>query len=453
METTLTETTTSSQDPEKPSNLWDASPAQLAELLAAHNRRRGFLITAPRSGRLLASHPALAPVVESISEDASDFDHHQAIFLEVGQKSGHLLGAFLHQTHRGQGAGGVRFWGYERVADFISDGLRLSRAMGLKNALAGLWWGGGKGVIARQKGSDSRDPSLRDAVFADYGRFISGLRGCYITAEDVGTTPEDMVRIHGATRYITCVPPTIGGSGNPSILTARGVVVAMEAALEFLDRGTLEGKTVAMQGLGNVASYMIGDLLEKKVARILGSDIAGERLEAVRQRFPNAPLELRLVAPDKHSILATGCDIIAPNAVGGCLNPKTIPTIQAPIVCGAANNQLAVTDRDGRALAERGCLYVPDFLANRMGIVNCANEQYGAFEGDPAVTRHLERDTPHGIFQRALEVFQRARASGRSTAEEAERLATELSQEQHPIWSTRGQEIIDHLVVSGWDRK
>jgi glutamate dehydrogenase/leucine dehydrogenase len=141
-----------------------------------------------------------------------------------------------------------------------------------------------------------------------------------------------------------------------------------------------------------------------------------------------------------------------PNAVGAGLNPTTIPLIQSKIICGAANNQLEDPRRDARPIEERGILYVPDFLANRMGIVNCANEQYGRFEGDPAITGHLERDTPTGIFRRCLEVIERAGRSGRTTAEEAEALADELSRELHPIWGHRGQRIIDHLVSSGWAR-
>ena len=433
------------------SPLWQADPYGIAKTLEENGLRRAFLIT-DADGALRPSHPALEALAADITA-CPDFRHHQAIFLEIGRESDHLLGAFLYSTHRGQGAGGVRYWNYRQAADFLRDGLRLSLGMGHKNALAGLWWGGGKGVIARRPDVDRHDPAVRDAVFADYGRFISSLRGLYITAEDVGTTPEDMARIFAKTRYITCVPPEVGGSGNPSVLTAHGVVVAMEAALEHLGSGSLEGKTVAMQGLGNVASYMIGNLLERGVARIVGSDIDPRPIETVRQRFADAPLELRVSDRSDMSILAEACDIVAPNAIGGTLNPETIPNIQAPIVCGAANNQLAVTQRDGRALRERGILYVPDFLGNRMGIVNCANEQYGAIGSDPAITRHLKRDTPYGIFQRALEVFRRAEVSGLSTAEEAEALADELSYEKHPIWPDRGQQILNHLVVSEWDRQ
>jgi glutamate dehydrogenase/leucine dehydrogenase len=429
--------------------MWDAPPEALIETLQRAGSRRAFVITQAGTGRVVASHERLAPLASAIAAE-DNFDRHQGCFFEIGAESGHLLSAFVHATTRGQAAGGVRFWRYERLADFIRDGLRLSKAMGQKCALAGLWWGGGKGVIARRADADHRDAGLRAAIYRDYGRLISSLCGCYVTAEDVGTTPEDMARIFSTTRHTSCIPPELGGSGNPSRLTAAGVVVGMEAALHHLGAGTLADKTVAMQGLGNVSQFMIGELVGRGVARVIGVDVDEQTVRAVRQRFDDAPLECRHVADDDLTVFAEDCDVLAPNAVGAVLSPETIPTIRTRVVCGGANNQLAQTGRDGRALADRGILYVPDFLCNRMGIVNCANEQYGSFESDPAIEAHLQRGTPHGIFRRSLEVFERARRAQRSTAEEAEALADELARQPHPIWPGRGQRIIDHLVASGW---
>lgn len=428
--------------------MWDASPEAFVEALRAEGLNRAYVVT-EADGRLVASHPALAPLAVAVAAEA-DYHAHEGCFFEIGGASGHLLSAFVHQTRRGQAAGGVRFWGYRRLADFVRDGLRLSRAMGRKNALAGLWWGGGKGVIARRQGADHRDPDLRRSVYRDYGRFISGLRGIYVTAEDAGTTPEDMARVFAATRHTTCIPPDLGGSGNPGVLTALGVVVGMEAALAHRGLGSLAGKSVALQGLGNVSRQMIAPLVERGVERIVGADIDEGAVREIARGFPTARLDLRLVAAGDHSVLAEAVDVVAPNAVGAVLNPRTIPTLQAPVVCGAANNQLERPGRDGAALTARGVLYVPDFLANRMGIVHCANEQYGAFEGDPAVAAHLAKDTPHGIYQRALEVFRRAAVGGRSTAGEAAALADELARSDHPLWPLRGRQILRHLMSSGW---
>ncbi len=431
-------------------NLWQSHPDALLAAMADANLRRGWLVTDPVTGELRGSHPALDSITHAVRADARDYHGHQGCFFEVGEQSGHLLSAFVHKTVRGQAAGGVRFWGYGTMEAFVRDGLRLSRGMGHKCALAGLWWGGGKGVIARRTGVDHRDPAVRAAVYADYGRFISGLRGCYVTAEDAGTGPDDMAVIHAGTRHTTCIPPRLGGSGNPSALTARGVVVAMEAGLSWLGRGGLDGKTVATQGLGHVARYMIPLLVERGVARIVGVDVDDAAIDTARRLYPDAPLEARRVAPGDNAVLGADCDVLAPNAVGATLNPDTIPSIRAPLVCGGANNQLADPARDGPALAARGVLYVPDFLANRMGIVNCANEQYGCIPDDPAITSHLDPATPHGIFQRALEVFRLADASGRPPADEAERLAEALSDEPHPVWGNRGQTIIDALLGERW---
>jgi glutamate dehydrogenase/leucine dehydrogenase len=430
-------------------NLWKLSPTALIEALQANQQKRAFVVTHPRTGELQASHPWLHSVVEALLKDTRDYQQHQGLFFEIGSQSNHLLGAFIHRTLRGQAAGGVRLWNYDTLEEYIRDGLRLSRGMGQKCALAGLWWGGGKGVIARQPGQDYRDPQLRQAIYQDYGRFMSSLSGCYVTAEDAGTTPEDMALVFSTTRHTTCIPPQFGGSGNPSILTATGVVVAMEAALEYLGQGTLEGKTVVMQGVGNVSFYMIGDLLKRRVTKIIGADLNPLALDKAKKQYPAAPLELRLLERGDNSILREAGDVLAPNALGGILNAQTIPAIQARVVCGAANNQLEDPQRDAKQFG-KDTLYVPDFLANRMGIVNCANEQYGVIDQDPFITAHLERTTPTGIYRRCLEVFQRAKHSGRTPVEEAELLANELSLELHPIWGNRGQFIIDFLVQSGW---
>lgn len=420
----------------------------VAQLRDAGLRRA--LLTADRATRSLhISHSTLEPLAKSLQADP-DFDAHAACLFEVGRESGHLLAAFIHRVERGQAAGGVRFWRYPALGNLIHDGLRLSVGMGQKNALAGLWWGGGKGIIARLADLDYSNPDRRAAVFRDYGRFISSLSGCYVTAEDVGTRPQDMAAIFSTTRHTTCIPSEFGGSGNPSGLTATGVVIAMEAALAHSGAGTLAGKTVALQGIGNVAVHMVEDLLERDVARVVACDIDAEAIAAAVERLNDARVEIRLCEPGDLSILATPCDVLAPSAVGGVLNPATIPNVKAPIVCGAANNQLEQLRRDAEALQKRGILYVPDFLANRMGIVNCANEHYGVFPGDPAIAAHLDRNNPGGVYQRLLEVLERAAASGNAPAVEATLLANELAAETHPMWGRRAQDIIDYLARGGW---
>ena len=428
--------------------MWNAGPEELIGSLEQRGIRRGFIVET-EAGVYRASHPLLDPLAEAMAVHP-DCQGHQGAFFELGLESGHLLSAFVHKTTRGQAAGGVRFWRYGSVAELFADGLRLSRGMGQKCALAGLWWGGGKGVIARRVGCDYKDPVLRKAVYRDYGRFMSGLAGLYVTAEDVGTQPADMAEIFTTTRHTTCIPPVFGGSGNPSELTAAGVVVGIEAALHSAGMGTLQGKQIAMQGLGNVARFMLKMLCERGVARVVACDVDPEALAQVKAEPPAAPLELRLVELGDFRIFSERADVLIPNATGAVLNPETIGMIQAKVVAGAANNQLAVARRDGRALKERGVVYVPDFLCNRMGIVNCANEQYGWIPDDPAIAIHLQREAPEGIFQRTLEVLRRAAATERGPAEEAELLADELMRKPHPLWPKRGAQLIHRLVEGGW---
>lgn len=286
--------------------------------------------------------------------------------------------------------------------------------------------------------------SDRRRIYEEYGDFMTSIQGCYVTAEDVGTSVEDMAAVFSRTRFTTCIPPALGGSGNPSVPTARGVVRGMEAALAHLGLGTLEGKTVAVQGLGHVGEPLVGFLREKGAARILGSDIDPAR------RLPG--VEVRIVERGDNSILFDKADVVAPCATGGTLNPATIPRIQAPVVCGAANNQLEDPERDDLLLQQRGILYLPDFLVNRMGIVNCADEQYGFVDPDPRVEAHLGDEWENSVYNLSLSVLDEARSTGRTPARVALDLAERRSREPHPVWGHRGAEIIRSLVRNGWAR-
>jgi glutamate dehydrogenase/leucine dehydrogenase len=411
--------------------------------------RRAFFVGTGQSGTLRASHDFLEPLARTIAAER-DFDAHEGLFFETGSATGALLSAFLHRTDRGQGAGGVRHWPYDSIGGLVRDGLRLSRGMGRKNALAGLYWGGGKGVIARQAGGRYKDVEYRRALYAEYGRFITSLRGAYVTAEDVGTTPPDIAAIFGTTRFVTCIPPDVGGSGNPSLATALGVVCAMEAALDHLGAGNLAGKRIAMQGVGNVGSAMIADLLERGVAGIVATDLDADQCAALGARFAGAPVRLSAVGRDDTSIFDEPCDIFAPNALGAILNPSTVPRLRCKIVCGAANNQLEDDRRDDRALRARGILYVPDFVANRMGIVSCANEQYGSLPHDPAILRHFGREWENSVYVVTRRILDEARTASVTATEAANALADALSLEPHPLFPHRSRAILDALVTERW---
>ncbi len=427
-------------------NLLEVHPQEFVEFLNQANIRQFYFVFDRAQKKIIASHPELQPIADFILTDKRDFLEHEGLFFRVTEKYDTLLGAFVHRTVRGQAAGGVRFWQYDNLESYLRDGLRLAKGMTRKNALAGIWWGGGKGVISHNPSLDKNDPEIRAYLYRQYGEFLTALRGCYVTAEDAGTNVTDMHNVFSQTRFTTCIPAGVGGSGNPSVPTASGIVCGMEAALDFLNLGNLEGKTIAIQGLGNVGQPLVKFLFEKKVKKIVAADIYPELVDKTSAQFSEYNFEAYLVDRSDASILFTECDIVSPCATGAILNKTTIPKIQAKIICGAANNQLEDAARDDDLLHERGIVYVPDFLTNRMGIVTCADEQFGYVTSDPFIEQHLTRDWEFSIYQTTLRVLNESGKTGVPPARVAMRLADELSMQPHPIFGHRGQQIIDSLM-------
>lgn len=413
---------------------------------------RFFIITDPKTGELKSSHKELQSVLEFSKQDQRDFDSHEALFFMRPKRYDALFGAFIHRTNRGQGHGGARFWSYPSFESFYRDGLRLSQGMTHKNSLAYLWWGGGKGIIAQTSRFDKDDPEVRDYLFQEYGKFLSSLQGCYYSAEDVGVREADLRSMFKTTRFMTCIPAELGGSGNPSLRTAQGVLKAMQAAGDFLGWKGVEGKKVVIQGLGNVGFNLTQFLFEAKVGQVIASDISEKSVRAAESKFSGQNFEARLSQLSDNSILEEDCDILAPCATGAVINEKNIPSLRTKVLCGGANNILEDPSRDDRLLFERGIVYVPDFLANRMGIVNCSNEQYGYVDPDPEMQKHLSFDWEHSVYQTSLRVLKEAKEKSLPTAQIAIKQANELSKEMHPIYEHRGQKIITSLVESNWAR-
>lgn len=426
------------------------SPQEFIQFLKGENISQFYFVYDKEAKSMRSSHPQLQPMADFILNDKRDFMEHEGLFFQISKKYETLQGAFVHRTNRGQAAGGVRYWQYETMEDYIRDGLRLAKGMTRKNALAGLWWGGGKGVMAHNPAVDKYNPDVRASIYREYGELMTSIRGCYVTAEDVGTNVRDMANVFSKTRFTTCIPPHSGGSGNPSIPTARGVISGMEAALKFMGKEALEGKTIAVQGMGNVGAPLIRFLFDKKVEKVIACDINPALVEKLKSELPDKNIQASLVECNDLSFFEVECDILSPCATGAILNPRTIPLIKAKIICGAANNQLEDTDRDDRLLHERGIIYVPDFLTNRMGIVNCSNEQYGFVNDDSFIERHLEEEWELSIYQTSLRVLQESQKSGETPARVATRIADKLSLEHHPIFGHRGQQIINSLMEDRW---
>jgi glutamate dehydrogenase/leucine dehydrogenase len=420
-------------------------PGAVAEALRAEPGGLAWAVRNPLAGGYRASTPRFGFLAEFLAGDSQDVHGHEAIFLGVGQQSGALFGAVVHSTRRGQAQGGVRRWEYPSLETFVRDGLRLAQAMTRKNALAHLWWGGGKGLIACDAGAHVEDPSFRRALYREYGSFVSALRGCYVTAEDVGTRPDDMAEIATTTRFATCLPADRGGRGDPSTMTAAGVARAIDAALAFRGEQSVAGLRVAVQGGGNTGSALVAELLARDAGRIVVAERSSERCERLRAVWTGRPVAVRHATPGDATILAEACDVLAPCALGGVLDATTIPEIKARIVCGSANNPLADDDRDAARLAERNITFVPDVVANRMGIVYVCNEQYGSLDDDDELTRHLDGDWEGGIFATTLRVLEDARTRGITPQAAALERADALAEQEHPIFGHRGWRIVEGL--------
>jgi len=333
---------------------------------------------------------------------ASFSDHEEVVFCN-DPKSGLKAIIAIHDTTLGPALGGCRMWPYASEAEALEDVLRLARGMTYKAAMAELDYGGGKSVVI---GDPRRDKT--PALLTSLGRFVDGLGGRYIVAEDVGTSVPDMEIVRQVTAHVAGTAG--GGSGDPSPATAWGVYQGIRAALEHrFGRPDLEGVSVAVQGLGHVGGYLCEHLAEAG-ARLLVSDLDGAAVRRAEQRFGAAAL-----APDR--IYDAEADVLAPCALGAILDDDTIPRLKVSIVAGAANNQLAEA-RHGAALAARGILYAPDYVINAGGIINISHEA-------PRYDRELAFDHVAGIHDTLAELFARAEAEGLPTSEMADRLAAE----------------------------
>jgi leucine dehydrogenase len=315
----------------------------------------------------------------------------------------------VHSTVLGPGLGGVRMWPYKSMDEALTDVLRLSRGMTYKAAAAGLNLGGGKAVIL---GNPKKDKS--EVLFRSFGRFVESLGGLYITAEDVGTDMEDMEVILQETRWVTGVSPAHGGGGDPSPVTAFGVLQGIKAAVRWQfgssDGVDLSGRSIAIQGLGSVG-YHLARYLKDEGAMLFGADIDADAIAQARDE-----LGVEIVSPEE--ILRVECDVVAPCALGAVLNDRTLPELRCKVVAGAANNQLENEERHGRALHDRGILYAPDFVINAGGLINVYNELTG-------YNRERAMRMTRGIYLNMMRVFEISRAESIPTYVAADRVAEE----------------------------
>lgn len=327
-------------------------------------------------------------VENPVISQMSDMGHEQILYCQ-DKASGLKAIIAIHNTVLGPSLGGTRMWHYNNEMEALRDVLRLSRGMTYKSAISGLNLGGGKAVII---GNSRTDKS--EALFRRFGRFVDSLNGRYITAEDVGISTKDIRYVAMETKHVAGKPISMGGSGDPSPVTAYGVYMGMKAAAkQQFGNESLNGKTVVVQGVGHVGTYLV-ELLAKENARILVTDIHEDNIK-------NCVNNYGAIAIGLDEVYDVDMDIYAPCALGATLNDDTLERLKCGVIAGAANNQLAEEEKHGKRVMEKGMLYAPDYLINAGGVINCFTEVMGT-------KRDAAMEQAENIYDTTLEVLRRS---------------------------------------------
>ncbi|MFM7662751.1 MAG: Glu/Leu/Phe/Val dehydrogenase dimerization domain-containing protein [Bacteroidota bacterium] len=328
--------------------------------------------------------------------------HEQIVFCH-DEETGLKAIISIHSTILGPSLGGTRMWMYDSEIEALNDVLRLSRGMTYKNSISNLNLGGGKAVII----GDSRKMKNR-AFFKKFGEFVNSLSGKYITAEDVGISPQDMSWVSEETKYVVGLP---GKSGDPSPVTALGVYMGIKACAKIqFGSDSLNGKKIAVQGVGHVGEYLVGHLA-KEGAEIYISDIYQETLTRVSKKY-----KAHVVSPD--DIYDIDMDIYAPCALGATVNDETLKKLKCSIIAGAANNQLKNEIIHGKAVMEKGIIYAPDYAINAGGVINCFSEVH-ELSREWALTKSEE------IYQTIFNIVNRSKNENLPTYKIANMIAEE----------------------------
>jgi valine dehydrogenase (NAD+) len=334
------------------------------------------------------------------------FDGHEQVVLASDPASGLRAIIAIHSTSLGPALGGTRFHAYPDDISALDDVLRLARAMSYKNALAGLPHGGGKAVILG-------DPATvkTEALLEAYGRAVHALGGRYYTACDVGTYVADMDVVGRTTRFVTGRSEAHGGSGDSSLLTALGVFCGMRACAQHVwGSDDLTGRRAAISGVGKVGHRLVAHLADAGASVVI-YDVNPDAVRAVLAAHP----DVEVATSEAELVAHPGVDIYSPNALGGALDDTTVATLEATVVCGGANNQLAHPGIE-QQLADRGVTYAPDYLVNAGGVIQVADELHG-FDLERARARAM------GIYDTTLDVLRLAADQGIPPAQAADRLA------------------------------
>lgn len=328
------------------------------------------------------------------------FDNHEQVVFCNDKDTGLKAIIGIHNTVLGPALGGTRMWNYTNEWEALNDVLRLSRGMSFKSSISGLNLGGGKAVIIGDAKTQKSPELMRR-----FGQFVDSLSGKYITAEDVGMETKDMDTVREVTKYVTGISEEKGGSGNPSPITAYGVYMGLKAAAKFqFGTDNLDGKKVLVQGIGHVGEVLVQHLTENG-AIVTISDINEDRLHEVGSKYGAKIFT-------GNDLYGADVDIYAPCALGATINNDTINKIQAKVIAGAANNQLANEVIHGNILKDKGILYAPDFLINAGGVINVYSELAN-------LTKDEVMEKTENIYNTSLEIFKFAKDNNITTHQAA----------------------------------
>lgn len=331
-------------------------------------------------------------------------DNHEQVMFCSDRETGLKAIIAIHDTTLGPALGGLRMWNYASEKTALMDALRLSRGMTFKASISGLNLGGGKAVIIGDSTKLKSEPLLRK-----FGRFLNNLNGKYITGEDVGMTPKDMGYIRMETPHVVGVPEHMGGSGDPSPITAYGILVGMKASLQYkFGSESLNDRKIALQGLGHVGENLL-ELLLKEGAKVTVTDVNIERVKYITKKY-------KVKAVESEKIYDEDMDVFAPCALGAIINNETIARLGCKIIAGSANNQLADEGYHGLMLDKKEILYAPDFLINAGGLINVSSEMSGYNRN------HVVAMVDH-IYDVCMEIFKESEKKKISTAIIAKQMA------------------------------
>ena len=352
-------------------------------------------------------------VEENVSElvvgKMETMGHEQVVFC-TDKVTGLKAIIAIHDTTLGPALGGTRMWDYSSEAEALQDVLRLSRGMTFKASISGLNLGGGKAVII---GDASKDKT--EALMKKFGEYVDSLGGKYITAEDVGMNTKDMEYVREKTKYVTGIPVSMGGSGDPSPVTAYGVYMGMKASAKFKwGSDSLEGKIILVQGVGHVGENLVKHTT-KEGAKVYISDIDQLKLDEVSEKYG-----VEIIMGD--GIYDMEMDIYAPCALGSTLNTNTINRLKCQIIAGAANNQLADEVVHGKMIKDKGMVYAPDFLINAGGLINVYSEING-YQREESLLQTKK------IYDTTLEILLKAEAEDITTHKAALLIAEQRIQD------------------------